>query len=67
MWYKYVDRASYDIVRIWRFVSIYSDEEISSSTKMITVSWKTNTQDSSMSIFIELSEVKDLYIHNNLA
>jgi hypothetical protein len=38
MWYKYVDRASYDIVRIWRFPFFYSDAATSSSTRTTTAS-----------------------------
>ena len=38
MWYKYVDRASYDIVRIWRYVIWHAGEATSSSTRTTTAS-----------------------------
>lgn len=38
MWYKYVDRASYDIVRIWRYRYWDVDGAISNLTRTIMAS-----------------------------
>jgi len=59
MWYKYVDRASYDAVRIWRYILIDADDAILNSTKIKTEWWKVKIQDSSLNIYSGPQEAKD--------
>lgn len=59
MWYKYVDRASYDIVRIWRYYWRDSDVAISSSTRTTMVFSRTNTLALSLSTSIVQFAAKD--------
>lgn len=60
MWYKYVDRVGYDAVRVWRYQFLHLGELTLNSIKMITVCWKQNIQDGSVSISLELLDQKDL-------
>jgi hypothetical protein len=37
MWYKYVNRADYDSIRIWRYLGLHLESATSSSTQTTTV------------------------------
>lgn len=62
MWYKYVDRANYDPIRIFRYHSVHPDAATSDSMLMRQACSKLKDQESFSNISHEPAEARDPYI-----